>query len=397
MTEVRIDAEFRALIPPLTADEYALLESGILADGCRDALVVWADTADCPECGEACFCEGDVPCPHCGSVFEYPTPVLADGHNRYEICTKHGIAYQTTDLRRESRDEVKAWIIQNQFGRRNLQPFQRAELALLLEPIFRQKGKENQGERTDLLQKSAKSDKPVDTRKELAKVAGVSHDTISKAKKIIEKADEKTKGLLRSGEISVNAAYRNIEREEVKDLQKQRRLDPVALPVGEYDVIYADPPWFYDFAPHSNINIENHYPTMQTDDICAMEIPAAKNAVLFLWATSPKLLEALRVMDAWGFTYKTHAVWDKESPTSLSMGYWFRGQHELLLVGTKGQISPPQSENRFVSVIREKKTRHSKKPDCAYTMIETMMPGRQYLELFARNERDNWQSWGNQA
>jgi N6-adenosine-specific RNA methylase IME4 len=182
--------------------------------------------------------------------------------------------------------------------------------------------------------------------------------------------------------------------------QKQHHHEPVIpppLPDGAFDVIYADPPWFYDFAPHSNINIENHYPTMQTDDICAMEIPAAKNAVLFLWATSPKLLEALRVMDAWGFTYKTHAVWDKESPTSLSMGYWFRGQHELLLVGTKGQISPPQSENRFVSVIREKKTRHSKKPDCAYTMIETMMPGRQYLELFARNERDNWQSWGNQA
>jgi len=106
-----------------------------------------------------------------------------------------------------------------------------------------------------------------------------------------------------------------------------------------YGVIYADPPWRYlDATP--NRAIENHYPTMSDEEICALEIPADKNCVLYLWAVAPKLPEALAVMEAWGFSFKTSAVWDK---VKLGMGYWFRGQHELLLVGVRGRVSPPPS------------------------------------------------------
>ena len=312
-------------------------------------------------------------------------------HNRYEICTKHGIEFDTVELYRDTRDSVKAWIIQNQFGRRNLQPFQRAELALFLEPMFREKAKENQGERTDLCQTSDKGSKTIDTKKELAKVAGVSHDTISKAKKISEKADEATKAKLRIGETTINAEYQKITRQERED--ERRIAPPPELPTGVYDVIYADPPWEYQFVSDNADAIENHYPTMNLQAICDMKIPASKNCLLLMWTTAPKLEEAFKVINAWGFTYKTNAVWDKET---IGMGYWFRGQHEHLLVATKGNFNTPHPQDRTPSVYREKKGKHSKKPEYFYQLIESQYPNRKYIELFARNTRTGWASFGNQ-
>ena len=115
--------------------------------------------------------------------------------------------------------------------------------------------------------------------------------------------------------------------------QQQQRKREIKMKVDifntdkKYNIIYADPPWRYDFSKSNNRKIENQYPTMTVDEICNLPIPTSKNAVLYLWATAPKLLEALKVMKAWGFEYKTNAVWDKDA---IGMGFWFRGQHELL-------------------------------------------------------------------
>ena len=160
-----------------------------------------------------------------------------------------------------------------------------------------------------------------------------------------------------------------------------------------YDVIYADPPWRYDFAPTRSRKIENQYPTMTTEEICKLSVPSATNAVLYLWATAPKLIDALRVLHAWGFTYKTHAVWDKES---MGMGYWFRNLHELLLVGVKGKMSPPESTLRISSVYEEKRGKHSKKPEYFYKVLEDSYPELNKIELFSRNKRSNWAHWGNE-
>ena len=162
----------------------------------------------------------------------------------------------------------------------------------------------------------------------------------------------------------------------------------------KYQIIYADPPWRYDFSKSSTRKIENQYQTMSIEDICKLPIPSAENSVLFLWATSPKLLEALEVMKAWGYTYKTHSVWDKET---IGMGYWFRGQHELLLVGVKGKVSPPDPKNRGSSVFREKKTIHSKKPLWYRDYIATAFPQMRKIELFARDTADGWDCWGNEV
>jgi N6-adenosine-specific RNA methylase IME4 len=159
-----------------------------------------------------------------------------------------------------------------------------------------------------------------------------------------------------------------------------------------YQVLYADPPWRYDFSQSDSRKIENNYPTMSMEEICAIKIPTDKNAVLYLWATSPKLLEALEVMKSWGFTYKSHAVWDKEK---IGMGYWFRGQHELLLVGTKGDFSPPPATLRISSVIRKIRGIHSRKPFEVIEHISQCYPNLKKIELFARLKWPNWDSWGN--
>ncbi len=139
---------------------------------------------------------------------------------------------------------------------------------------------------------------------------------------------------------------------------------------------------------------------MEIEDICRIEVPAEDNSILYLWATSPKLQEALQVMKAWGFEYKTHAIWDKGW---VGMGYWFRGQHELLMVGVKGKMSPPEEKQRISSIFREKKGQHSSKPDYIKQMIGEWYPKETKLEMFARSDKTSlfqqdivWDTWGDE-
>lgn len=163
---------------------------------------------------------------------------------------------------------------------------------------------------------------------------------------------------------------------------------------AKYGIIYADPPWRYSFSRSDSRQIENQYPTMSAEEICALSVPAAEDCVLFLWATAPKLVDALRVMAAWGFEYKTHLVWDKQI---LGMGYWFRGQHELLLVGVKGHVSPPAPSDRISSVFGCRRGKHSHKPDRIREWVVRAFPDAARVELFAREKADGFDAWGNEV
>jgi len=167
------------------------------------------------------------------------------------------------------------------------------------------------------------------------------------------------------------------------------------FPEGEFDVIYADPPWRYEFPISKSRAIERHYKTMELKEICNLKIPSAGDAILYLWATAPKLEEALEVMKAWGFTYRSNMVWIKPS---IGMGYYSRVKHELLLIGIKGKMSPPKTQSRYQSVINAERKEHSKKPDLVYDIIEEAYPPSEYklLELFARQTREKWTSWGDE-
>lgn len=182
-TSARIDPEFRALIPSLSVEERAQLEANLVADGCRDPLVVW------------------------GSL-------LLDGHNRFEICQARGLVYQTVQQSCADRDAAKIWIIRNQFGRRNLSAYTRAELALKLEPLIAGQVKANQRQSKGQGKKGPQNSadlKPMETRNEIAKVAGVSHDTIAKAKAIAARAPEPVKEKLRRGETSIHKEYLKLD------------------------------------------------------------------------------------------------------------------------------------------------------------------------------------------
>lgn len=166
------------------------------------------------------------------------------------------------------------------------------------------------------------------------------------------------------------------------------------LPNKKYQIIYADPPWRYEHPISNSRRIENQYPTMQLEAIKKLQIPTDKNCVLFLWTTAPKLDESLEVLKAWGFTYRTCLIWDKEV---IGMGYWFRNQHELLLVGLKGKVSPPPTSQRVSSVFKQKRQQHSKKPDKIRELIASWYPNEKKLELFARQTTEGWDVWGDEV
>ena len=179
-------------------------------------------------------------------------------------------------------------------------------------------------------------------------------------------------------------------------------IDPGSLPEGKFAVLLADPPWRYDFVEADNRAIENQYPTLTADEIACYEDESgrpvadlpADDAVLFLWATNPKLTEAFTVIEGWGFQYVTNLVWKKDR---IGMGYWARQQHELLLIATRGSFSPPSEEARLSSVIEAPRTAHSAKPEEAYERIEAMFPVARRVEIFARAPRSGWAAWGNQT
>jgi N6-adenosine-specific RNA methylase IME4 len=175
-----------------------------------------------------------------------------------------------------------------------------------------------------------------------------------------------------------------------REHQQGRYADTSNL--GHADVIYLDPPWRYDVQISDARAIENQYPTMTFDELATLRIPAGDNAVMFCWVTAPQTDVAVDLIRAWGFTYRTQLVWVKDK---IGMGYYARGQHELLFVATKGTPTIPAPADRPSSVITAPRREHSRKPDAVYDLIDRMYPNASKRELFARTRHDGWlEPWG---
>lgn len=184
-------------------------------------------------------------------------------------------------------------------------------------------------------------------------------------------------------------------RERVSEYKRRQQEEiRLANEPEKYSVILADPAWEYDFSRSDSRNIDNQYEPSSIEDMSRLRIPAADNCVMFMWATSPKLREAFKLIDAWGFEYKTCAIWEKDK---IGMGYYFRQRHELLLVATRGQVELPDPSKRPDSIIASPREEHSVKPELAYELIEQMYPGYKRLEMFARKGREGWDSWGDES
>lgn len=222
--------------------------------------------------------------------------------------------------------------------------------------------------------------KTIETSRRRDKLSFSAHHEIASAP--VEKQNE----LLEQAETE-KLSSRDI-REKVKEIKK---LPTPPLPKGKYDVIYCDPAWEYDNTGFA-MSAEKQYPTMSIEKLkeLGVESLSADNCVMFMWATNPLLKDAIDVMNNWGFEYKTNFVWTKTNHTA---GFYVLGQHELLLIGIKGSKLPVE---RYKSIITGDNKVHSKKPEIVYEMIEKMYPNMKYVELFARNTKTNWESWGNQ-
>jgi len=190
LEKLEIDKEFESIIPLPSTEERDLLEKSIIEiGGCLNPIIVWDNK-------------------------------IVDGHTRYNICRllnhsmKEGekLHYSVKRIEFANRDDAKLWIIRSQFSRRNLNNYQKATLALALKGVFAKQAKENQKFGGGSVHQ--KSDKPVNTVKELASLACVSHDTMSKVDKIEAEASEKDKEKLTSGEVSINAVYNKLKKKE---------------------------------------------------------------------------------------------------------------------------------------------------------------------------------------
>lgn len=345
------------------------------------------------------------------SIWLYEGKIL-DGRNRYRACNETNT--EPTFKTYEGNDPL-GFVVSLNLTRRHLDTSQRAMVAAKLANL-------NHGQK--------KSDTEISvSQPEAAKLLNVSTDSVQFAKKVIEKATPELVQMVERNEVSVSVAATISELEEPEqqeivakgekeilqaakeirakktEARSQERIEKIIeISKGNIDlstsrtfpVIYADPPWRYEHCSTDNRQIENHYPTMDLGEICCLPVSdlSTSDSILFMWATSPKLSESLEVIKSWGFEYRTCAVWDKKK---IGMGYYFRQQHELLLIATKGSIPVPPPHARPSSVVSIDRSKHSEKPDEFYEIIEAMYPDLPKIELFSRNKREGWEVWGNQS
>lgn len=374
--------EYSYLLPDMSESEYAAFRRDVAARGLEEEIVLY---------------EGKI----------------LDGRHRFRACKETGVKPRFREF--DGPDPV-AFVLSANLHRRHLDESQRAMIAARLATM-------KQGARTDLAQNCAKS------QTEAAKALNVSRRSVQQAKIVLGATPELINEVV-AGKLPVSLAAelavlpRHKQRMVVKRIESRsdskvssvvrdfnraekfaeirRQARELGSFDGPYAVIYADPPWRFgtdgcDHAP------ENHYPTMTTDEICAIRVfdrpvgeLALPDSVLLLWVP-PSLVypEAMRVIEGWGFKYLTHLVWDKGS---IRIGSVIRNQHEDLILAKRGAFPAPETLNRPSSVIQAPVTGHSAKPPIVRAMIDRMYPGVPKIELFARGEEpEGWRFWGYEA
>jgi N6-adenosine-specific RNA methylase IME4 len=361
------DHPFAALVPPMTPGEFAALCADIAKEGLHEPIVL------------------------------YENKILL-GRERYRACVKTGTEPR---FREYEGDDPVGYVISSDVLRRHLSPSQKAVVALAVERVYASEAKQRQrdagrsfGEGHPKQEVRAIVPEALVARDKAAAAIGISPRLVSDAKLVEREAPD----LL--AEISLGALTISKAKREIRRREKLRRVAEIAsqtpapiTSLGPFPVLYADPPWRYEHADPTRA-IENHYPTMDLDEIKALKVPACDNSILFLWTPNPMLQKAIEVMNAWGFDYRTCMAWVKPG---IGMGWWVRQQHEQLLIGVRGDLRCPDPEDRPSSVVMAPRTEHSVKPPEFYSLIERMYPLASRVELFARAPRDNWARWGNEV
>jgi N6-adenosine-specific RNA methylase IME4 len=278
-------------------------------------------------------------------------------------------------------------MLNNQMGRRNLNTDQ---LSIIRGKLYNLYKSSHGGDR-----KSKGKFFPLkNTAEEMADKFKVSDRTIKNDAKFVRDHPEEAEKVL-NGEKKKKDVIKEKRREAIKNSESKLPAGAVDIynTTNKYRVIYADPPWSYHNKTTGTMP-QDHYKLMTLEDICNMPIKnvSEDNAVLFLWVVVPQIEEALQVIKAWGFKYKTHFVWDK---IKHNLGHYSSVRHELLFICTKGSCQP-DNVKLFDSVYSEERTEHSKKPEYFRNLIDTLYLGNK-IELFARSKNKGWDFYGNEV
>jgi N6-adenosine-specific RNA methylase IME4 len=373
-----VDPEFRDHIPPLAQWDYVNLELAVLADGCREPLVVWAGKN-----------------------------ILLDGHNRLEICERHGIPYQVVDVALPDREAAFLWMEENQLARRNLNDDQRAVIVRSVQlrrsraavreqraiagkaSAAVRRGESNEGEHVVPL---VQSDHPV--RTDLSREYKISQRKL----KYVAQLDRDAPELLpkvRSGEMGLAEAIRFYKKSKLVAELEEVAAREIEAPSGTYDVIVIDPPW-----PMEKIERDCRqnqaafeYPTMDEPELAALPIPCAVDCHVWLWTTQKFMPMAFRLLDAWGLKYVCTFVWHKPGgfqPIGLP-----QYNCEFVLYARRGA---PQfvDTKAFPVCFSAPRGAHSEKPEEFYEIVRHATAGRR-LDMFSRSEITGFTGWGNES
>jgi N6-adenosine-specific RNA methylase IME4 len=308
---------------------------------------------------------------------------VLDGRNRLLACERAAVEPQVVAWR--GAGSPTAEVISRNLHRRHLNESQRALIAMDALPALRTEAKERQ-------RKGKKAEGSATWREggkasEVAAAAvGVSARTVERASAVAQRAPELVERI-RTGDLTLGQAEREVRRKSA--VESISKYEP---PTGLHSVIVVDPPWKYrDELEGDGARGGLPYPPMALEDICALEIPADRDCVLWLWTTNPMLLDgsALQVLQAWSFTPRALLTWDKER---MATGHWLRGVTEHCILATRGE--PVITLTNETTLIREARREHSRKPESFWPLVERLCPAKAKLEMFAREPRPGWTTSG---
>jgi N6-adenosine-specific RNA methylase IME4 len=241
------------------------------------------------------------------------------------------------------------------------------------------------------------------TQKELAKDLGWATGKVATADIVWKRAKDEVKEEIKKGNKTFNEVYTEIKKEDrLEKINKQREelnKEVLEQPIGDYDVIVIDPPWEYSrtgssYDPDGNRAMVP-YPEMSMDELKKLKLPIKENCVLWLWTTNAFMKEAYELLKVWGFQDKTILTWNKEF---LGAGWWLRNITEHCILAIKGE--PRKSgvfkNEKWTTLISEKRTEHSAKPEIFYKMVDEICAGRK-LDYFARKKREGWDVFGDEV
>jgi N6-adenosine-specific RNA methylase IME4 len=341
---------------------------------------------------------------------------ILDGRNRYRAAEAASIEIEKRNIRYfmpELYGDPVAYVLSKNLKRRHLDESQRAMIAAKIANMGQGRPDDNPANlpvkqadaasRLSISERALRHARRVQDHGEPELVRAVERGRL--AVSVAEKASHLSAEIQRLIAAEADGGNANVARNVVKrEMRAGREADlgraQQALPNARFGVIVADPEWrFEPWSRETGMDraADNHYPTSCSEVIAARDVPsiADKHCILFLWATTPMLPHALLVMGAWGFDYKSHYAWGKDK---AGTGYWNREKHELLLIGTRGDIPCPAPGEQRDSLLIAPRGEHSAKPECFLEMIEQYFPTLPKIELNRRGPaRKGWAAWGNEA